>query len=207
MRQTCSAVARYAGLACVAGAMATMAMGAAAPAAAQQLNSKEPVSVEADRMKADDQKQTAEFEGRVVLTQGTFQLRADKLTVRKDGDGFQHSTAVGQPATFRQKREGTDEWISGEARRIEYDGRREQVELFDSARVARDNDEVRGNYISYDTRAQVFRVQGGKESAPASGRGDRVRAVIQPRGKPSNPGKSAAPLLLAPTPGLDRRGE
>ncbi|MGB8435776.1 MAG: lipopolysaccharide transport periplasmic protein LptA, partial [Burkholderiales bacterium] len=95
----------------------------ATPAMAQKPNSNEPVSIEADRMKADDQKQIAEFEGRVVLTQGSFQLRADKLTVRKDGSGFQHGTAVGQPATFRQKRDGTDEWITGEAARIEYDGR------------------------------------------------------------------------------------
>jgi lipopolysaccharide export system protein LptA len=183
------------------------AMGVATPAMAQKPNSNEPVSIEADRMKADDQKQIAEFEGRVVLTQGSFQLRADKLTVRKDASGFQHGTAIGQPATFRQKREGTDEWITGEAARIEYDGRLEQVELFDSARVARDNDEVRGNYISYDTRAQVFRVQGGKELTVAPGREDRVRAVIQPRGSSTPKGKSAAPLLLAPTPGLEARGK
>ena len=195
-------VAACALVACIAGAA-----GAASPAAAQKLNSSEPVSIEADRMRADDQKQTAEFEGRVVLTQGTFQLRADKLIVRKDGSGFQHGIAIGQPATFRQKREGTDEWIAGEAKRIEYDGRSEQVELFDGARVARDNDEVRGNYISYDTRAQVFRVQGGKEYAPGQGREDRVRAVIQPRGKATDRGKSAAPLRLAPTPALERRGQ
>lgn len=199
--------ARPAVLACALLASFAGALGAAFPAAAQKPNSNEPVSIEADRMKADDQKQLAEFEGRVVLTQGTFQMRADKLTVRKDGDGFQHSTAVGKPATFRQKREGTNEWIAGEAGRIEYDGRHEQVELFDAARVSRDNDEVRGNYISYDTRAQVFRVQGGKEYAPTPGRGDRVRAVIQPRGKATDQGKSTAPLLLAPTPSLDRGGK
>jgi len=200
MRST--AVAACSLLACIAGAV-----GVASSAAAQKPNSNEPVSIEADRMKADDQKQTAEFEGRVVLTQGTFQLRADKIIVRKDGSGFQHGIATGQPATFRQKREGTDEWIAGEANRIEYDGRLEQVELFDGARVSRDNDEVRGNYISYDTRAQVFRVQGGKEFAPAQGRDGRVRAVIQPRGKSPDKGQSAAPLLLAPTPGLERRGK
>jgi len=195
-------------LACALLASIAGAAGIAPPAAAQKPNSNEPVNIEADRMKADDQKQVAEFEGRVVLTQGTFQLRADKLVVRKEDDGFQHATATGQPATFRQKREGTDEWIAGEAKRIEYDGRLEQVELFDGARVSRDNDEVRGNYISYDTRAQVFRVQGGKEIASTpGGRDDRVRAVIQPRGKPADKDKSAVPLMLAPTPGIERRGK
>jgi len=202
MSPTHSSLAARFLLACIAGLA-----GIVSPATAQKPNSNEPVNIEADRMKADDQKQVAEFEGRVVLTQGTFQLRADKLVVRKENDGFQHATATGQPATFKQKREGTDEWITGEAKRIEYDGRLENVELFDGARVSRDNDEVRGNYISYDTRAQVFRVQGGKELAAKPGRDDRVRAVIQPRGKSGDKEKSTAPLLLAPTPGLESRGK
>ena len=46
------------------------------------------------------------------------------------------------------------------------------MELFDQARVSRDKDEVRGNYISYDTRAEVFRVQGAKE-LPAAPPGAR----------------------------------
>lgn len=194
-------------VACVLAGCFVGALGATSPIAAQNPNANEPITIEADRMKADDQKQTAEFEGRVVLTQGTFQLHADKLTVSKDKDGFQHGTAIGNPATFRQKREGTDEWITGEARRIEYDGRLQQVELFDHARVSRDNDEVRGNYISYDTRTQVFRVQGAKEYASSPGSDNRVRAVIQPRGKSLEKGKPAAPLQLSPTPGLDRLGK
>ena len=185
---------------CVAAALA-----AASPAAAQQAQQTAPINIEADRMRADDQKQVAEFEGRVVLTQGTFQLRADKITVRKDDEGFQHGVAVGNPATFRQKREGADEWIDGEARRIEYDGKLARVELFERARVSRENDEVRGNYISYDTRTEVFRVQGGKQFAPSPAREDRVRAVIQPKAKPGSAPRSA-PLELKSAPGLDPSG-
>ncbi|MCC6611454.1 MAG: lipopolysaccharide transport periplasmic protein LptA [Burkholderiales bacterium] len=173
-----------------------------APKAARTTNQDEPINIEADRMRADDQKQVAEFEGRVVLTQGTFQLRADKLTVRKDGEGFEHGVAVGNPATFRQQREGTDEWIDGEARRIEYDGKLARVELFDGARVSRDQDEVRGNYIVYDTRSEVFRVQGGKQPSASPGREGRVRAVIQPKPKPGGT-PAAAPLELKPAPRLD----
>ncbi|HTO51583.1 MAG TPA: lipopolysaccharide transport periplasmic protein LptA, partial [Burkholderiales bacterium] len=127
---------------------------AAAPVRAERADRDKPLNVEADRMLADDGKQTVVFEGRVVLTQGTFVLRADKLTVRQDKEGFQSGVAVGSPATFRQKRDGVDEWIDGEALRIEYDGKVERVELFDKARVSRDKDEVRGNYISYDTRSE-----------------------------------------------------
>jgi len=177
---------------------------AAAPVRAERADRDKPLNVEADRMLADDGKQTVVFEGRVVLTQGTFVLRADKLTVRQDKEGFQSGVAVGSPATFRQKRDGVDEWIDGEALRIEYDGKVERVELFDKARVSRDKDEVRGNYISYDTRSEVYRVQGSKElpSAPG-GRDARVRATIQPKKKDDGGGARAPGLELKPAPGLE----
>ena len=186
----------------VAAVMLLLAIGAVAHA--ERTDRDKPVNIEADRMLADDQKQTAVFEGRVVLTQGTFVLRADKLTVRQDTQGFQTGVAVGAPATFRQKRDGADEWIDGEALRIEYDGKSERVELFDKARVSRDKDEVRGNYISYDSRTEVFRVQPSKDAAGPPGREGRVRAVIQPKKKDEPSARPAAPLDLKPATDLGK---
>jgi lipopolysaccharide export system protein LptA len=186
----------------VAAVVLLLAIGAVAHA--ERTDRDKPVNIEADRMLADDQKQTAVFEGRVVLTQGTFVLRADKLTVRQDTQGAQTGVAVGAPATFRQKRDGVDEWIDGEALRIEYDGKSERVELFDKARISRDKDEVRGNYISYDSRTEVFRVQPSKDAAGPPGREGRVRAVIQPKKKDEPSARPAAPLDLKPATDLGK---
>jgi lipopolysaccharide export system protein LptA len=177
---------------------------AAAPARAERLDREKPVNIEADRMLADDGKQTVVFEGGVVLTQGTFVMRADTLTVRQDKEGFQVGVAVGNPAKFRQKRDGADEWIDGEARRIEYDGKAERVELFDRARVTRDKDEVRGNYISYDMRSEIYKVQGAKgEAAGPAGREARVRATIQPKKKDEAAAPRPPGLELKPAPALE----
>lgn len=185
-------------------ALLALFLAVVAPAHAERTDRDKPVSVEADRMMADDQKQTAVFEGRVVLTQGTFVLRADRLTVKQDAQGFQTGVAVGSPATFRQKRDGVDEWIDGEAQRIEYDGKAERVELFDKARVSREKDEVRGNYISYDSRSEVFRVQPSKDAAAPGGREGRVRAVIQPKKKDVAAPPPAEPLDLKPATDLGK---
>jgi lipopolysaccharide export system protein LptA len=185
-------------------ALLALFLAVVAPAHAERTDRDKPVSVEADRMMADDQKQTAVFEGRVVLTQGTFVLRADRLTVKQDAQGFQTGVAVGSPATFRQKRDGVDEWIDGEAQRIEYDGKAERVELFDKARVSREKDEVRGNYISYDSRSEVFRVQPSKDAAASGGREGRVRAVIQPKKKDVAAPPPAEPLDLKPATDLGK---
>ena len=52
--------------------------------------------------------------------------------MRADPDGYQYGVATAQPgklATFRQKRDGVDEYIEGEAERIEYDGKADTVTL------------------------------------------------------------------------------
>ncbi|HLB13868.1 MAG TPA: lipopolysaccharide transport periplasmic protein LptA [Burkholderiales bacterium] len=180
-----------------------LAAALAGAAHAERADRDKPLNIEADRMLADDAKQTVEFDGRVVMTQGTFTLRADRITVRQDKDGFQFGVAVGNPATFREKRDGADEWIEGQAKRIEYDGRAQRVELFDQARVARDKDEVRGNYISYDQRGEVYRVQGAKDTQAQPARDERVRAVIQPKKRDEGAARRDAPLELKGAPGLD----
>jgi lipopolysaccharide export system protein LptA len=175
---------------------------------AEKADREKPVNVEADKLTVDDNRQVSIFEGRVVVTQGTMQIRGDRVVVRQDGDGFQFGTATGNLATFRQKREGVDEWIYGEADRIEYDGKKEFVEFFIRAKLNRDLDETRGNYIAYDAKTEFFRVQSGKDAPVVSGgqSNARVRAIIQPKSK-DKPASSAttpppAPVNLKPAPGI-----
>jgi len=61
----------------------------------------------------------------------------------------------------------------------EIDERTERVELFEDARLTRDRDEVRGNQISLDQRAESFSVTSGAQTSEG-----RVRAVIQPKAPP-----------------------
>jgi lipopolysaccharide export system protein LptA len=172
---------------------------------AERTDRDKPVNIESDRMTADDAKKTATFEGSVVLTQGTLTIRADRIVVRQDESGFQYGIAYGNPAKFRQKRDGTDEFVDGEALRLEYDGRSERVEFFDEARLHRDGgDDVRGSYISYDSKSEYFSVNSGRQTAK-SGRDNRVRATIMP--KKSEPAKPPEPLGLTPAPSIAKPGQ
>lgn len=172
---------------------------------AERADRDKPVNLEADRVDLDDAKKEAIFEGNVTLTQGTLQIKADKVIVKQDADGFQYGIAFGKPATFRQKREGFDEYIEGFAERLEYDGKVEKMQMFTNARIQRGTDEVRGDYISYNSVTEFFQVIGGGKTAATSGNPQgRVRAVIQPKPKPGTEGGGAAkpPLELQPSPGL-----
>ncbi len=173
-----------------------------------------PVQIESDRMLIDDARKESVFEGNVVLTQGTLQLRGDRVVVRQDAEGFQYGTAYGKPAAFRQKREGYDEYIEGFADRLEYDGRKDLLQMFAVARITKGNDEVRGDYISYNAKTEFFQVVGGGKPAATNGNPEgRVRAIILPKPKPGSPGagtdpnpagKPGASLTLKPAPAIDR---
>lgn len=151
----------------------------------------QPIDLEADSVKVDDARQTSTYSGNVILTQGTLVIRADKLIVREDSAGFQHSTSLGNPTTFRQKREGKNEYMEGSAQRIEYDGRMDKVQLYTKAWVKRGEDIVHGDYIMYDANAEYAEVIGGSSSASTPGTsGGRVRAIIQPKNKKSPAGNA-----------------
>jgi len=153
-------------------------------AKAEKADREKPTNVEANRMTSDEARRISIFEGNVLLTKGTITVRAERIVVRQDADGFQYASATGAPVRFRQKgdpaggQEGV--WIDGEALRVEIDEKNERIELHDNARITRDQDEVRGSYILYDQRSEFFSVSSAK-GAPASSPGERVRAVIQPK--------------------------
>jgi len=174
----------------------------AAPLArAEKADRDKPVNLEADRVTIDDAKQTALFEGNVLLTQGTLQIRGDRMEVHQDKEGFKYGTTWGNLAYFRQKREGYDEYIEGWAERIEYDGRAETMQMFNRAQMRRGQDEVRGNYISYDAKTEFYQVVGGgPKAATANNPEGRVRAVIQPKPKEKPP--ASPPVGLKPAPAI-----
>ena len=155
---------------------------------AEKADREKPIELEADTVTVNDAKKTSVYTGNVILTQGTLIIRGDKLVVREDIDGFQHSTSYGNPTTFKQKLEGKAEYMEGSGQRIEYDGHMDKVQLYTRAWVKRGEDIVHGDYISYDASAEYAEVIGGgqqtKAGTPATG--GRVKAVIQPK-KPVTP--------------------
>ena len=162
---------------------------ASLPALAEKADREKPTQVEANRMSADDVRRLNIFEGDVVVTRGTITLRADRLVVRQDAEGFQYSTATGKPVRFKQRQDpkppATEgEWMEGEANRMELDDRKGTIELFEDAWVRRGGDEVAGDYIFVDQRSDFFRVSSGKGAEKG-----RVKAVIQPKPPSAEAGK------------------
>lgn len=154
-------------------------------ALAERADRDKPVHLESDRAtventsRSNNKDRTSVFTGNVVLTQGTLIIRSDKMVVKEDEDGFQNAIAYGNLASFRQKRDGMNEYVEGWSERMEYDSKADKVELFKQARLRRGADEVHGEYISYEATTEFFQVNNGTKTNSES----RVRAVIQPKKK------------------------
>ena len=162
-------------------ALALVLVLAAGPALGEQADATKPTQIEANRMSADDVRRTNVFEGNVVVTRGTLNIRADRIVVRQDPEGNPYATATGNPVRFRQRQdpkppEKEGVWMEGEAKRIEVDDKAGKIELYDAARVNRGGDEVAGDYILVDQRSDFFSVTAGKGAKEG-----RVRATIQPK--------------------------
>lgn len=193
-----------------------LSLAAAGAVHAEKADRAKPMNVEADSMKYDDVRQSSVFTGNVVITKGTLILRASRIEVRQDAEGYQFGLAAGEPgrpAFFRQKREGVDEYIEGEAESIEYNGRADTVSFNKRAVIRRFrgatlNDETSGNTIRYDLGSDVFSVDGGPANATAANPSGRVRAMLTPRGPaagPAAPGGPAPVLRPSTTVGGERK--
>ena len=160
------------------------------PAAhAERADRDKPMLLEANRVTIDDAKKIQILEGDVVLTKGTLILKAERIIVSEDAYGFQKGVAFGGRkglARFRQKREGRDDYVEGQAERIEYNSRDEIAELFHRAWVRSGEDEIRGDYIWYDAISEKYMASAGDRKLPGEAPA-RVRAVIQPRNRSTLP--------------------
>jgi lipopolysaccharide export system protein LptA len=151
-----------------------------------------PIHLEADQVLMDDAQQVSTFTGNVQLSQGTMLIRGDKIVVVQDKDGFKYATAYGKTASFRQKREGLDEYVEAYGERIEYNTRNDTLNLYVQALLKRNKDEVRGEHITYNAKTEIFQV-GSIGASPENVPPQRVRAVLQPKSKETK----------APSPAMD----
>ncbi len=182
------------------------------PARAELADRGKPLEVTADTQGSVDMlKQVIVFTGNVEITKGSLSIKAERVEVREAANGYRTAIATGGngPATFRQKRDGVDEYIEGQAAKLEYEERGDIVRFIEDARVRRLQgqhvaEEISGSLITYNSTTEVFKVSGGSSSAAGSdGSGGRVRAILTPRAG-SEAANAARDAATAPDSGARR---
>jgi lipopolysaccharide export system protein LptA len=148
-------------------------------ASAEPVRSNEPIRIKSDELFTDNNRKMATFTGNVVARQGDMTIYADKLVVSYSEENGAISTAevTGNVRIVQGNRRAQS------AHGI-YDAKLARITLDGNPRVFQGNDTVSGKQIIYyldEERSEV-----------TSGPGERVDAVIHPRGKASD-GQPAKP--------------
>lgn len=161
-------------------AAALAALVAAAPAFALESDRNQPIQIEADQGSLDQTNQVTTFSGNVIIKQGTLNISAGSVRVSRNSKGEQQMNASGKPVRFSQTLDGGKGTVNGRADNIDYSSATNIVKLTGNAKVTRGGDMAEGAVITYNTRTEVYTVQGSKAAGGKSGK--RVTVVIQPSG-------------------------
>lgn len=183
-----------------------------APAFAERADRFKPMQLEADRMQHDEARQITVLTGQVQAVKGTLIMRAARMEVQQDAQGQQVArlwAEPGQRVFFRQKREGLDEYVEGEAVQADYDSRQDRLLLTGNAemRILREGrlaDQMQGQRIVYNNTTEVLHVDGQPQDGKSSAGRQRVRAVLAP--KPSTVAPANPVPALQVSPGLESSG-
>ena len=155
---------------------------------AAQEDTSEPINVEADRMQYDSENKISRFFGNVIATQGSIEIRSAQMEVRQDDSGNELGVAIGSKekrAYFKQDRDIENEYVEGEALRLEYDGRTSTLKLVGDAVVRRYKnnqlwDQSTGGVITYNDKTSFYTVESGANRASTTG---RIKVVLTPEPK------------------------
>lgn len=160
---------------CCPSALALALVLTATQASAFDLDSDQPIQVESDQARLDDQAGTATYTGNVEVVQGKRRLKADKVVLQRSNGEIESMQATGEPATYSQPQTTEDPEFYGEGEWIHYSAGKNRITLKREALVRQASDTFSGNRIRYDLDKRVVTAQSARDDES-----DRVRMTIQP---------------------------
>ncbi|MGR9114998.1 MAG: lipopolysaccharide transport periplasmic protein LptA [Gammaproteobacteria bacterium] len=134
----------------------------------------QPVVIDSNAATYDDNTAVSIYTGDVVATQGSLEVKSDKLVVYfKDGD-VDKLVATGKPARFKQMPDHGGE-ITGKALTGEYYPDQSLLILIKEAVVWQDGNTYASELIRYDSKNAI--VKAGEQASDAK----RVRVILKPK--------------------------
>lgn len=139
----------------------------------------QPIKVDATHFEGDRGHNLFVYSGNVVITQGSMQIRADRVEVHGTADNeIRRVIATGKPAHFQQQVEQNQNPVKARALRIEYSVNSDKLHLSGNAHVDRDGNTLTAEKIDYDLNSEQIQAQGQGQSGEG-----RVEMIWQPEKK------------------------
>jgi len=140
-------------------------------------DNEQPIYIDSDTASYDEKNDVSIYIGNVIYTQGSLQVKSDKMTFYlKDGE-ITKVVAVGKPARFKQSPGKNKEDIHGVGLIGEYYPSTSKLHLIKNAEVWQAGKKTASDLIIYDTKYSVL-TAGDRNSTSK-----RVHTVFQPKAK------------------------
>ncbi|MBM3203782.1 lipopolysaccharide transport periplasmic protein LptA [Candidatus Woesearchaeota archaeon] len=147
--------------------------GLALPVHALSNDAKQPIDIEADTATYEERKGETLYSGNVKATQGSLEVRGDRMVVHDKGGKTEKIVVTGNPMRLKQTPDAGKEDIRGSALRSEYFPVSGILILYDQALVWQGQNSTTSDRIEYDIRNGLF-----KAGITGSGR-QRVHVRLQ----------------------------
>lgn len=163
---------------------------AAGTASARSSDRNKPMNIDADTQDCTlDDNGTCTFTGKVVITQGTMDIRAAKAVIYRSNGEASRGVLTGSPATLKQQMDDGSP-MTARASTIDYDMRSEIVTLTGDVKLDQPRGTMTGQRVVYNTKS-------GQVNSGGEG-GGRVKMTIQPRNQGPASGQGAKPADAKP---------
>lgn len=127
------------------------------------------------------------MEGDIVILQGTLRVTGERGLVKAFANGRMIELLGDgkKQVTFRQKREGENDFVEAWADRGEYDERTDTIQLYSNVRFKSGGDTMKGEYMTYNSVTEKMAIRksipGEAPKAATGGSDDRILIEIEPK--------------------------
>ena len=153
-----------------------------------------PVTINADTTSIDFRTGKRVLTGNVDISQGTLNIKADKVVLVYNGDDIKTATAYGKPVKFKQLPEGQTEIVHGRGKTLKLTPAKNLITVKENAKITQGSNTITGKVIHYNTHTSKMTVKGQSSASQKSGskkaksdkaavskkESGRTRIVIQP---------------------------
>jgi len=144
----------------------------ATPALALPSDRQATITVEADRAQINEKTGITDYQGSVIIKQGSMLIEADQVTIHSTDGQANKIICIGKPAHYQQQPKPEDGLVNAHANTIEYYLDTEIITLIKNASLEQQGSILKGNHINYDLKAELVEARGSDNSQ------ERVHMVI-----------------------------
>ena len=152
----------------------------------------QPIHISSDTAEIDDISGRSIYRGKVIITQGTINLKADQVTIYNNAQGIAKLVAIGTPAHFQQRPEVEKNIMHAYGNTIEYFVSEERIELKKQAKLEQEQHVFTGERIDYDIKQRIVNAYSDNQTSSSTDT-PRVNLIIQPN-KTTSTAKEDTPV-------------